>query len=363
MATATGHRSRHPLHPGAWWVWAAGLAVGASRTTDPLLLALVVCVATVVVTARRSDAPWARSFGFFLRLGAVIIVIRVGAQVIFGAGFGRTTLLALPAVSFPSWLGGLSVGGPVTAESLALAAVDGLRFATIIICIGAATTLASPSRLLKSVPAALYEFGTSVVIATTFTPMLVEDVGRVRTARRLRGAPHTGPLAIARSIMPVLEGALERSVTLAAAMDSRGYGRRGERDVRLRRSASAALLIGLTSAIIGCFALLSANVPALLAAPLLVAGTGCAIVAVVMAARGTVRTRYRPDVWTSRAWLVAISGGCAALGTIVSGTVDPSALQMPTSPLTWPGLPIAATVGILIAGLPALLAPKPGGAP
>ena len=26
------------LHPGAWWLWALGLATAASRTTNPLLL-------------------------------------------------------------------------------------------------------------------------------------------------------------------------------------------------------------------------------------------------------------------------------------------------------------------------------------
>ena len=32
-------------HPGAWWVWALGLATAASRTTNPLLLGLIVAVA------------------------------------------------------------------------------------------------------------------------------------------------------------------------------------------------------------------------------------------------------------------------------------------------------------------------------
>ena len=46
------------LHPGAWWLWAAGLAVAASRTTNPLLLLLIVAVAGYVVAARRSPSPW-----------------------------------------------------------------------------------------------------------------------------------------------------------------------------------------------------------------------------------------------------------------------------------------------------------------
>ena len=51
------------LHPGAWWAWALGLAAAASRTTNPLLLILIVCCAAIVVSARKPDAPWARSFG------------------------------------------------------------------------------------------------------------------------------------------------------------------------------------------------------------------------------------------------------------------------------------------------------------
>ena len=41
------------LHPAAWWAWAIGLAMAASRTTNPLLLALVLAVAGYVVAGRR----------------------------------------------------------------------------------------------------------------------------------------------------------------------------------------------------------------------------------------------------------------------------------------------------------------------
>ena len=47
------------LHPGAWWLWALGLATAASRTTNPVVLLLVVAVVAHVVAARRTEAPWA----------------------------------------------------------------------------------------------------------------------------------------------------------------------------------------------------------------------------------------------------------------------------------------------------------------
>ena len=60
-----------PLHPIAWWCWAGALAVAASRTTNPLLLGLILAVVAWVVTTRRGNSPWARSFGALMRLGLV----------------------------------------------------------------------------------------------------------------------------------------------------------------------------------------------------------------------------------------------------------------------------------------------------
>ena len=58
------------LHPVAWWVWALGLAAAASLTTNPLILLTLVGVATLVVMARRSDQPWARSFRLYVIVGS-----------------------------------------------------------------------------------------------------------------------------------------------------------------------------------------------------------------------------------------------------------------------------------------------------
>ena len=59
------HRLTYPraLHPGAWWLWALGLAAAASRTTNPVPLLLLMAVTWFVVTARRGDTPWAASYG------------------------------------------------------------------------------------------------------------------------------------------------------------------------------------------------------------------------------------------------------------------------------------------------------------
>lgn len=141
------------LHPGAWWIWALGLGAAATRTTNPLLLGLIVAVATLVVSARRPQAQWAGAFGVFVRIALVVIVIRVVFAMLFGVRIGATELFALPTVGLPEWMAGVTLGGPVTAEMLYIAVIQGAQLATLLICVGAANSLASPVRLLKALPA------------------------------------------------------------------------------------------------------------------------------------------------------------------------------------------------------------------
>ena len=65
------------VHPGAWWLWALGLAVAVSSTTNPLLLAIALSVTCLVVAARRGSSPWARAFRLYLLLGLTIVVLRL----------------------------------------------------------------------------------------------------------------------------------------------------------------------------------------------------------------------------------------------------------------------------------------------
>jgi energy-coupling factor transport system permease protein len=348
-------------HPGAWWVWALGLATAASRTTNPLVLALIVAVAGWVVSRRRPDAPWSRSYSVFLRLGLVVIAIRVAFTVLLGAGIGEHVLVTLPEIPLPDWMAGVSIGGPVTAEELLLSVYLGMVLATMLACIGAANSLASPARLLASVPAALYEVGVAVVVAMTFAPQLVGDVARVRTARRLRGRPDRGVRAFLGSVMPVLEGALERAVDLAAAMDSRGYGRTGPVAPRVRRTASALLLLGVVGVCLGVYAMLDGGTPGAVALPLLALGVVAGLVGLRLAGRRAVRTRYRPDPWALPEWLVSLSGVVPAVVLVVVSVVDPDVLVGATAPPTWPSLPLVPALAVAFAALAGVVAPRPPG--
>ena len=347
------------LHPVAWWVWAVGLATAASRTTNPLLLVLAVAVAGYVVSARRESGA-ASPFGAFLRLGLAVIALRVVAEVLLGGGIGgRTVLFTLPEVPLPAASGGLRIGGQVTLEELLAAVYDGARLAAVLACVGAANALASPRRLLRHVPATLYEIGTALVVALTYAPQLVEDARRVRAARRLRGRAGRGPREMARLAVPVLEGALDRSLHLAASMESRGYGRSVHRTVRGRRAATTLSLVGLSGVVAGLYGVLDAGSPPLLGLPLLLAGAVTSGLSLVVGARRDPRSRYRPDPWALPEWVVAGSGVLGAALVVLAAQAAEPGLVPQTSPATFPVLPPLAAVGVLLPLVASVAAPPP----
>lgn len=347
------------LHPGAWWLWAISLAVAASRTTNPLLLAILLAVTSVVVVARRSDAPWARAYRLYLVLGAVIIVLRVLLHIAVGFKYGDHVLLRLPEVPLPGWAAGIQVGGTVYLEGLLGAIFEGLRLATLIACIGAANALANPKRLLRALPGALHEIGVAFVVSLTVAPQLADSVHRVRRARRLRGDTVRGIGSVGRIAMPVLQDALERSILLAAAMDSRGYGRSVQASPRTRRASGALVLTGLMATCIGTFALLDAQSATVLGVPALLTGLVLAAAGTWVGGQQVRRSIYRPDPWRGPEWATTACGLAAVAAMLFVGHTDPNALTAPLQPLAVPALPLVATAGILVAGLAAIVSPVP----
>ena len=108
------------VHPVAWWIWAIALAAAASRTLNPLLLLTILGVAAVVVSARRTDAPWSASFRAFVIMGAIVLGVRIVFEVFFGPPIPGTVAFTLPTVALPDAMAGVRLGGPVTYEGLGL---------------------------------------------------------------------------------------------------------------------------------------------------------------------------------------------------------------------------------------------------
>ncbi|WP_166380672.1 energy-coupling factor transporter transmembrane component T [Catellatospora methionotrophica] len=365
VAVLSGARLPRSLHPVAWWLWAIALATAASRTSNPLLLALIFAVLGLVVTARRGDAPWARAFRYYLYLALVVVGIRVLFRIVFGTGVTADdhVLLTLPQLSTPDWYAGIQLGGAVSVEAVLSAAVDGMRLACLLCCIGAANTLANPKRALRVLPGALYELGVAVTVALSVAPQLVESVQRVAKARRLRAGRARGIRALPAIAIPVLHDALDRSLRLAAAMDSRGYGRTGTATPGSRRITGVLMLSGMAGLCVGVYGLLDPTVPRPLGLGGLAAGTLACAAGLVLGGRRVSRTRYRPDPWRWPEWAVAAGGTLAAVVLAAGTGYDPAALNPSLHPLQWPTLPLLPAAAILLAAVAAFAAPPPPAGP
>jgi energy-coupling factor transport system permease protein len=358
---AASARLPRALHPVAWWVWAIALATAASRTSNPLLLALIFGVLGLVVTARRTDAPWARAFRYYLMMALIVITIRVVFRSVFASGITEqdTILFRLPQLDTPQWYAGIQIGGPVSLQATLAAAIDGMRLACLLCCIGAANSLANPKRALKNLPGALYELGVAVTVSLSVAPQLVESVQRVARARRLRAGKTKGFRALRAIALPVLHDALDRSLRLAAAMDSRGYGRTGTATPASRRITGVLMLTGMAGLCVGAYGLLDTTVPSVLGFGGFAAGLVLSAAGLVLGGRRVSRSRYRPDPWQWPEWTVA---GCGIVSAVVlsMGTgYDPAALNPELYPLRWPSLPLLPTAAILLAGLAAFASPPP----
>jgi energy-coupling factor transporter transmembrane protein EcfT len=178
----------------------------------------------VIVFSLRDDAPWAKSFDWTLKLSGWILAIRTFIGITIGVPIPGTQIFQLPIVPLPSWMPGIRIGGVVTWERFSSSLTEGLLICSIIVIFGAAASLTSPHRLLRVLPVYIYEFGVAVVIATSVLPQIVTSVKRIRMAQRLRGQSIKGFTSWKRVAIPLLEESLARSLDLAAAMDSRGYG-------------------------------------------------------------------------------------------------------------------------------------------
>jgi energy-coupling factor transporter transmembrane protein EcfT len=212
---------KRQLHPLTFWICAILIAIGIVSLDNAAVSIAVVCATALLVLQRREGYPWEKSFSLSLKIGLVILIIRTVVGIVIGVPIPGRNLFSLPILNLPSWMPGIRVGGNVTLERLSSSIHEGIIIATLIALFGAATSLTSPHKLLRVTPSFIYEVGITLVIATSLFPQLSTSATRIRRAHTLRGSERA---SLRRIAIPLLEESLSRSLHLAAAMDSRGYG-------------------------------------------------------------------------------------------------------------------------------------------
>ena len=288
-------------------------------------------------------------------------MIRVVFRILVGGGDAGQVLLHLPSIPLPHWTLGLRLLGPVTRDSLLAGLYDGLRLAAIVICVGSANALANPKRLLRSVPPALYEVGSALVVAVTVLPQLADSVRRVRAAQLLRGG-ETG--RVERAAAPADPGA--GGLPRALARAGRRHGHAGLRSDRRRHVARAAYHRGADAARARCRRA-SASTAASTRRPRPGSVVRCSVLGVAVSvvavraspaaawpAPATAPTAGAGPSWSSPrrvSWSPRRAGGS-------HGTSSPSPIPRCRSHLTVSALALLAVVVALVG---ALCSPRPGG--
>lgn len=209
---------------GVWWLWAAASAVAISTSDNLIALAAVLPMAALTATRFHESIQSLSTFKWLMRAAMWLSAIRLLLQLVMGTPMGSRKIMDLPMLQLPQWLAGLRFGGPVTWESVEFGAIAGLRLAGLVAIVGAAAAVASPRRLLASPPPALRELAMLTSLAAGFLPQLARDADRLSRAARWRGED-AGRLRLAiRTVVPLTENALDRSVNLGASLALRGYG-------------------------------------------------------------------------------------------------------------------------------------------
>lgn len=225
MLRAVSPRATTPkFHPLVWWLWAALLATSVLLARSSLVSLLLIAVTLLIHALLSSTTAWSRTFHWALRLALFAFTIRMLVAILLGVPMPGKTLFTLPHIQLPEFFVGIRVGGPVTSQRLASAFDEGVLFVALILIFATANSLSNPHGLLRILPKRFYGLGVAGVIASSVAPQTARSIERVRSARRLRGH-RTGALRSWRGIaLPVLEESLERSIDLAASLESRGYG-------------------------------------------------------------------------------------------------------------------------------------------
>ena len=254
------------MHQGAWLVWALSAALVCATTTNPYYLLLLGAVAGLVYAAcHRAEAPYG-AWRIFLGFGLVALVL-------------RTVLVVFSSV---------------TASSVAAAALEGLRLATLLVVFGAFNSVTDSFALLKLAPRRWHEPALAAALALSIAPRMMAAAGQVREAQRLRGIDERRWRALPALAVPILATGMEDAVTLAESMDARGHG------------------------------------------------------------RGR-RSRYRPQPFGAGAWTTALGATLACITFLVLARAGVGDAAYSPWPLVWPGVSVVMTLAVASLAVPALV--------
>lgn len=331
-----------------WLTWAIAAAASVQLAPNPVYVSLVIASAAMVVRAHRFDARMARAFPLLVTVGLVFAGLRVVLNALTTHGVGRV-LFRLPEATLPRLLGGFVVGGTVEQPVLVQAAAEGWAIVAILAAFGAFNAVVSHYELVRAAPRAFYELGLAVTVAIAFLPSTLASIAAVREADLARtGGTVVRRGRLVRQIAPVLESGMERAVSLAESMDSRGFGRQSSRGevVGGWLGLVAMLLLG------GAFVALVAQ-ERVVAVTCAAAGVAAMVAAVVVTSSGTTRSAYRRRRLTGAERVLTLVPLGAPMVIGAAAWLGDTSLRWPSGPAGAPAVAVVPLLGLaLLAATP-----------
>ncbi|MDQ7028473.1 MAG: energy-coupling factor transporter transmembrane component T [Ardenticatenia bacterium] len=243
----------------------------------------------------------------------------------------------------------------MTLEAVTFGLVTGLNLLVLLLLFEAFGAGVDYAALLRFVPGFLFRAGLVTSIALTFVPQTLRTFRDVREAQMIRGHRFHSWRDLAPLMVPVVVIGLERSVQLAEAMESRGFG--GPTGATDRLKPRLALLLGIASLLLG-LGLRSLWDRPWPVAGLVLAGGSLLVWGFRHMGRRVRRTRYRLYSWTRADVVLAVAGGVLAGSVLAARLWAPEQLlYYPYPRVMWPVF--SPWLGVLFAlvATPALLVP------
>ena len=224
MLTIRSRVTTSSFHPLTWWLWAVLLATTLLlANTRAISVAIVTSTLVLALSMQRQTAGF-YTFRWALRFAVIAFCFRMFIAIFIGVPMPGRTIFTLPQLQLPDFLVGIRIGGPVTTQRLLSGFDEAVLLVALILIFATANALSNPNSLLRILPQRFYGLGLAGVISTSVAPQAARGIERVRSARRLRGQSSHGIRSWRGVALPVLEDSLERSIDLAAGLESRGYG-------------------------------------------------------------------------------------------------------------------------------------------
>jgi energy-coupling factor transport system permease protein len=243
---------------------ASGLAIALS-TTNPVYRGVVLLCALNLLLARGRRGSGMR----LLLIGIGIAAFTATLVTLLLSHTGSHVLARLPT-AIPA------VGGSLTLEALVYGLATGLGVAAALLAVAPLTLVSQPHELVDALPSPLARTGAALGAALNLVPGTVRSAAEIRDAQRMRGWRARRVVDWPAVAVPVVLTAIEGSLTLAEAMESRGYGaaRRTHFDVRVwTRFDSLVSVTGLLAATLFLTLTLAGGAPGWFPFPTLAAPT------------------------------------------------------------------------------------------